>query len=109
MHHDIRDLAVAARRVRHLAAQEDARIRVHGRLVWRDRLVQLPDHDRFRVVEQVLADAGDVLHDRDPELFELLTRAQSGQQHQAWRVDCASAQDRLRLVSQRALFAALEG
>ena len=78
MHHDIRDLAVVTRRVRHLAAQEDARVRVHGRLVWRDRLVQLPDHDRFRVVEQVLADAGDVLHDGDPELFELLTRAQSG-------------------------------
>ena len=26
MHHDIRDLAIATRRVRHLAAQEDARV-----------------------------------------------------------------------------------
>ena len=39
--------------------EEDAGVRVHGRLVGGDGSVQFPHYDRFRVVDEVVADAGD--------------------------------------------------
>lgn len=39
--------------------EEDAGVGIHGCLVGGDGLVQFPHYDRFGVVEEVVADAGD--------------------------------------------------
>ena len=71
MHHYIRAVVVFAVQMERLAAEEDAGVRVHGCLVWRDRSIELPHDDRFRVVEEIVADAGDMLDEGDVEAFEL--------------------------------------
>jgi hypothetical protein len=109
VHHDIGNLAVATRRVGDLATQEDTSIGVHGGLVLGHGLVQLPQNDALGVVEQVLANTRNVLDDGDAEVGQLLLGTQTGQQHQAGSIDCASAEDGLGTGVERALGAVLEG
>lgn len=109
MHHDVDNLAVVAVRIGRFAAEEDARVGIHGGLVRRDGLVELPDDDALRVVEQVLAHAGNVLDDGDAEGGELVLGAETGQEEQAGGVDCAGAEDGLAPWAEGALLPALQG
>lgn len=108
MHHDVCNVAVVAVGVGDLAAQEDSGVRVHGCLVGWHGLVQLPHDDGFGVVEQVLADTGNVLDYLDAEILQLLLGSQTGQQHQTRSVDCTGAEDCLVLRVQHVLGAVLE-
>lgn len=75
VHHDIGNVTIRQRgwvclklvrcSVGLLATQEDARVRVHGRLALGHLLVQLPDDDRLWVVLQVLTHTGNVLDHGD--------------------------------------------
>lgn len=76
VHHDVGDVVVGnglrvewrwlgGGGVGRFPPQKDARVRVHGRLVGRDRPVEFPDDNGLRVVEQVLADAGEVFDHGD--------------------------------------------
>ena len=49
------------------AGEEEARVRVHGRLVGGYGAVEFPHDDAFWVVEEVVADAGDGGDDGDGE------------------------------------------
>ena len=60
--------------------EEDAGVRVHGGLVGGDGAVELPHDDGFRVVEEVVADAGDVLDQGNVEGLELVTWADAGEE-----------------------------
>jgi len=81
MHHDVGDFRVrdgvrvegmgVAGGIGGFAAKEDAGIRVHGGLVEWDRLVELPHDNGFRVVKEVLANAGKIFHDGNGERREL--------------------------------------
>lgn len=109
VHHDIGPVAVLAGGVGRLATQEDAGVGIHGGLVRGHGLVEFPDDDALRVVEEVFAHAGDVLDDGDAEGGELLLGAQAGEEHEARGVDCAGAEDGLARGGEDARFAGLEG
>src|SRR5262249_22019935 len=53
------------------------------------------DHANFVAVLKVLADAGQVLHDRNTEPIQLVARADAGQFQELWAVECAAADDDL--------------
>lgn len=88
VHHDVRD----AGRVPG-AGEEDAGVGVHGRLVRGHGPVQFPHDDAFRVVEQVVPDAGDGGDHGDVEGGELGGGADAGVEEEAGGVDRAGAED----------------
>jgi hypothetical protein len=51
MHHDIGNIAVVTCGVGNFASQENTCVRVHGRLVLRNGLVQLENDDALGVIE----------------------------------------------------------
>lgn len=77
------------------AAEEETGVGVHGCLVWGHGRVEFPHYNCFGVVEEVGADAGDVVYEGDTQRLELLRGTDAGKEKQARRVDCASAEDRL--------------
>lgn len=108
MHHNVCGIAISVVLVGLLAAEEDTGVRVHGGLVGRNGLVQLPHDDGLGVVEQVLADTGDVLDDGNLELVELLLGSKTGQEHETGSVDGTSAENGLALGVEGVLGAILE-
>ena len=74
------------------AVDEQRAVRVHHALR-RQRPGQLPDDDRLGVVDQVLADAGQVVLHLDVERAQVVGRADARQQQQARGVDRAAADD----------------
>jgi hypothetical protein len=107
VHHYVCPVAVSARRVGYLAAEEDAGVRVHGGLVLGHGLVQLPDDDALGVVEEVLADAGNVLDNGDLKGGELVFGAETREKHETRGVDGASAEDGLAVGGKDALLSVL--
>lgn len=105
VHHDVGDIAVGqgrwvggllvGGRVGLLAAEEDAGVRVHGRLALRHGLVELPHDDGLGVVLQILAHTGNVLHDGDVQGLELILGAQTREEHEARGVDGAGGENGL--------------
>lgn len=79
MHHHVSAIVVFAVEVERFAAQENTGVRVHGCLVRRDGPVKLPHDDGFWVVEEVMADAGDVFDEGNLEGFELSAGADARQ------------------------------
>lgn len=75
------------------AAEEETGVGVHGCLVWGHGRVEFPHYDCFGVVEEVGADAGDVVYEGDAQGLELLRGADAGEEKQARGVDCAGAED----------------
>lgn len=73
MHHYVGDAGGVAG-----PGEEDAGVRIHGCLVGGDGLVQFPHYDRFGVVEEVVADAGDGGGEGDGEGGELGRGADAG-------------------------------
>lgn len=65
MHHDVGDAWGVVVVVG--TGEEDAGVRVHGRLVRGHGPVEFPHDDAFRVVEEVVADARDGGDDGDAE------------------------------------------
>lgn len=88
MHHYVGDAGGVAG-----AGQEDAGVGIHGRLVGGHGPVQFPHYDAFRVVEEVVADAGDGGDEGDGEGTQLGGGADAGVQEEAGGVDCAGAED----------------
>lgn len=87
MHHDISSVAVLACSVCGLAAKEDTGVRVHGGLVGGNRSGELPHDDGLWMVNQVLADARNVLDKVEAQAFKLATGSQARVQHEAWGVN----------------------
>lgn len=104
MHHDICDgaigesfgvefwMPVVLGGVGEFATEEDSGVAVHGGLGW-DRGVELPHDDGFGVVDEVFPDTRKIVDDGDVEVSELLGGANSGEEHETARIDCASAED----------------
>ena len=67
-----------------------------------------PSHTDGWVVAEVLADAGEVVHDGDADGLELLGVADAGEHEQVGRADCSSAEDDLVCVDLEALAAAFD-
>ena len=123
MHHDVGDVAFGellgvervvgrvgfAGGVGGLAAQEDAGVTVHGRLVGGHGFVELPHDDGLRVVLEIGADAFDVGNDGDREAVELFGRPDAGKEEQTRGVDGASAENGLILGCESQLLAGLQG
>ena len=108
VHHDVGDVAVAAGGVLDLSAEEDTSVGVHGGLVGRNGLVQFPEDDALRVIEQVLANTRDILDKWDAEFRQLGLGAQTRKQQKSRGVDCACADDGLALGAEGTLLAVLE-
>lgn len=71
--------------------------------------VQFPHYDGFGVVEEVFADAGEVVEDGDAEISELLLWTDAGEQEQAAGVDCAGADDGFGFGGEGELGAGFQG
>ena len=59
------------------------------------------------MVAEVLADAGEVVHDGDADGLQLLSVADAGEHEDVWRADCSCAEDNLVGLDLEALAAAL--
>lgn len=119
VHHDVGDargvvvvvavaVAVAGAACRG-AGEEDAGVRVHGRLVRGHGPVEFPHDDAFRVVEEVVADAGDRGDDGDAEGGQMGGGPDAGEEEEARGVDCAGAEDGFLAGGQGEGGAGLEG
>jgi hypothetical protein len=108
VHHDISGIAVVASSVGGLSSEEDTGVRVHGGLVSRNGLVELPHDDGLGVVEEVLADTGNVLDNRDAKTLQLGLGANTRVKEQARSVNSASSQDSLLAGMEDVLLAGLE-
>jgi hypothetical protein len=108
VHHDISNVAVTARCVGHLAAEEDTSVRVHGGLVRGYGLVELPKDDALGVVKQVLTNTRNILNNGNTKFGELLLGAKTREEHQARGIDGASAENGLALRVEGTLLAGLE-
>ena len=105
MHHQVGGFVGGAGR----AAEEDPRVAVHGGLVRGHGAVEFPDYDRFRVVEEVVADSGDWMDDGDAEGGELPRGTDAGVEEEARGVDCTGTEDGFFASVERQLRAGLQG
>ncbi|KAI6757402.1 hypothetical protein HG531_003227 [Fusarium graminearum] len=109
VHHDIGSIAVVASGILRLTSKEDTCIRVHGGLVGRDSLVQLPHDDGLGVIEKVLANTGDVLDNGDVERLKLSLGANTRVKEESGCVDGTGAKDGLLASMESVLLAGLQG
>ena len=91
------------------AAEEDPRVAVHRCLVRWDRAVEFPDDDRFRVVQEVVADSRDRVDDGDAEGGELLRGTNTRVEEEARGVDCTGTENGFFAGVERELGTGLQG
>ena len=109
VHHNVGCIAIVASGVLGLTSKEDASIGVHGGLVSRNRLVQLPHDDSLGVIQKILADTRDVLDNRNVEGLELGLGSDTRVKEKSGSINSASAQDGFLASVQSVLLAGLEG
>ena len=95
-HHEVDRLDVGRRQVRSRAPEEVRLARGEARRRRADLALRGEDHRRQKVVVQVLADAGQVGDDVDPERAQPLRGPHAGEQEELRRSDGSAAQDDLR-------------
>ncbi|KAI6759624.1 hypothetical protein HG530_010304 [Fusarium avenaceum] len=109
VHHDIGRIAIVASSVRGLSSQEDTGVGIHGCLVGRNSLVELPHDDGLGVIQEVLTNTGDILDDGDLEVLELSLGANTGMKKESRGIYCTSRQDNLLARMEGMLLAGLQG
>ena len=105
MHHHVGWFVRGAAR----SSKEEACVAVHGCLMRWDRAVEFPDYDRFRMVEEVVAESGDRMDDGDAEGGELLWGTDAGVEEETRGVDCTRTEDGFFAGVERELRAGLQG
>jgi hypothetical protein len=109
VHHNVGCIAVVASGILGLTSKEDASIGVHGGLVSRNRLVQLPHDDSLGMIQKILADARDILDNRNVEGLELGLGSNTRVKEKSGSINSTSAQDSFLASVQSVLLARLEG